>query len=667
MLVDVGRCGITLPGSPRCLVVAEERAGTIRRADDPVKKQKRKRKRLGDRLDETMNKRFAAPAEEILRGYFEENIELLQKLAEEVEDGKASKAIKQQWAKKVSLKWQERSTHIKTRVVYSDRQWMRLKNMLSANYMALKDKFIKFAIDGVYPPELASLRYIRDEATKHQTDLGIMSVDKGASMSMTARLEKVIRSLVTQGLLSNDHAVWLQFAGDGCSMGQIGQAAIAFRLMGLDGVDENSPFSTYTVLLFEGDDGYTAVSQHISRLVKDMEELQENGLQVDGRHFTFRFWGGGDLKFINGMLGLSTCAHTYGCPWCLVNTTSELHEPSSKKFKARTLARCQAMAHHRTPSQLTPFAAFTCLGCQVHFTSKKQLEGAEPTTEGQRQTLQKKHEGQRFGSPPLLPISPRDWIMCILHVMLRLVDGLFAHTVKAFIKTREREEKINAVLKGMGIHVKKLKKTKEQIKIQALKEVKLHGRNCKKMLGKVTKAADRLAGYRVIIDAMDYEEGGGMTKDKAIALWKALGELIDELSDGTWDQPGDMHDSGKQEERAARARKATELADNYIRLFQKEIGAEHVTLYMHACAHHAPLQIERVGSLSRWSMQALEHCNSLRKKNWRVACNRKMKGMQPRQVEEGRHPVYHAGVLHGYGDDSTGAAQRGKRGIARKD
>ena len=32
-LLDVGRCGITLTGSPRRLVVAEERAGTNRRAD----------------------------------------------------------------------------------------------------------------------------------------------------------------------------------------------------------------------------------------------------------------------------------------------------------------------------------------------------------------------------------------------------------------------------------------------------------------------------------------------------------------------------------------------------------------------------------------------------------------------------------------------------------
>ena len=32
--VDVGRCGITLPGSPRRMVVAEKRAGTNRRADE---------------------------------------------------------------------------------------------------------------------------------------------------------------------------------------------------------------------------------------------------------------------------------------------------------------------------------------------------------------------------------------------------------------------------------------------------------------------------------------------------------------------------------------------------------------------------------------------------------------------------------------------------------
>ena len=132
------------------------------------------------------------------------------------------------------------------------------------------------------------------------------------------------------------------------------------------------------------------------------------------------------------------------------------------------------MAHHRDAAQLDPFVPFTCSGCNVRFSTPKQLD-AKPPSEADRKALQLKHEGQRYGSPPLFPIEPALMIVCILHVMLRLIDNLFAHTVKAFVTTAEREAKINAVLERMGIYVKKIKKTKAQIKQSALKETKFHG------------------------------------------------------------------------------------------------------------------------------------------------------------------------------------------------
>ena len=87
-------------------------------------------------------------------------------------------------------------------------------------------------------------------------------------MSLLAKL----RSVLTMRKPPQDE-VWIQFAGDGCSAGRYQQTAIAFRLMGMQGVESNSPFNTYSIVLFEGDDGYNAIASYVERMVHETNEL----------------------------------------------------------------------------------------------------------------------------------------------------------------------------------------------------------------------------------------------------------------------------------------------------------------------------------------------------------------------------------------------------------
>ena len=190
--------------------------------------------------------------------------------------------------------------------------------------------------------------------------------------------------------------VWIQFAGDGCSAGRYQQTAIAFRLMGMQGVESNSPFNTYSIVLFEGDDGYNAIASYVERMVHETNELTAHGMQIQDKRYTFKLWGGGDLKFLNGIFGLSTCAHTYGCPFCVVHK-GKLHKPDP--CLPRRLPRCVEMAHEAS-------VPFTCRGCKATFNNKAEINAANPKNDSQRLKWQIEHEGQRPHAAPLLPIDP---------------------------------------------------------------------------------------------------------------------------------------------------------------------------------------------------------------------------------------------------------------------
>ena len=217
----------------------------------------RKTTRIAKTLDLTLKRRFAAPAEHVVKAYFQNNVMILHKLANEVGDGEVAKMIKIEWTEAVNEVWKARSVPAMNRVIYSQRQYMRLKHILGSNYNLQDDNNEPLLVDSVQPPNLASLRFVRDSCTDHRNAMEIVSVDKGATMSLIIKLRTVIQDLVQWFGRIHTH-LWLQFAGDGCGMGKLQQTVVAFRVMGIQGMESNSPFNMHALLLYQGDDGYTA-------------------------------------------------------------------------------------------------------------------------------------------------------------------------------------------------------------------------------------------------------------------------------------------------------------------------------------------------------------------------------------------------------------------------
>ena len=83
------------------------------------------------------------------------------------------------------------------------------------NYDAHEDAFKAMEVEGVAPPELASLRFLRLHADTHREDMAIETMQGGASMSMMNKLKEVIKKY--DGKL-NDGVLRVQMAGDGCGI-----------------------------------------------------------------------------------------------------------------------------------------------------------------------------------------------------------------------------------------------------------------------------------------------------------------------------------------------------------------------------------------------------------------------------------------------------------------
>lgn len=582
---------------------------------------RKKRKVVHDKVQELLADRFKESAYNVLECYVERHADMLQELCETVKDGEVQRAINMKYCHAVEEVWKGRSFGIKTRVAYSDEQYMRLKHMLGGTYNEEEDTYDDLVVQGICPPNLASLRLIRGTSDLLRKEMEITSFDNGATVSFIKKLQTTIsrRQIKRKEL-------WIQFAGDAARAGCIQQTAVSFRIMGVGNKGEaNSPFTTYTVLLYEGDDSYNALASYTERLLKDMQQVLQHGLEVDGVQHTFTFFGGGDLKYINAILGLATCAHTYPCCFCVVLKSLLSRTDTSERKAPRNIQRATEMAHEAHKG--------TCPGCGVDLSNRAAVEAKKPQNDNQRLAYQTQHQGQRPHAAPLLPIQIKRMIPCILHVMLRLVDHLFTQTIRLHIDTDETETKVKAALKQLGIDVnpeKKIKKTQADLAAKKkLTKISFQGRACKSILSKKNKGIGRLNGYRQIIAAMNYPRTGEMTAAIALGLWESLEDLIDILSD-QWDDEADMYDGEKQGTREQQAERAREAGTRYVTAVEHHFGADSVTLYMHVCAMHVPTFVRMVGSLSRWSMQAVEHTHSLRKKNRSRACNHKKVGAATR-------------------------------------
>ena len=61
----------------------------------------------------------------------------------------------------------------------------------------------------------------------------------------------------------------------------------------------NSTIELNPVLMYEGKEDYEEVQAMCARMLQDMNNISENGLDVDGHKYSVTWKAGGDYKWIN--------------------------------------------------------------------------------------------------------------------------------------------------------------------------------------------------------------------------------------------------------------------------------------------------------------------------------------------------------------------------------
>eukprot|EP00873_Tetraselmis_striata_P018922 jgi/Tetstr1/439186/TSEL_027631.t1 len=124
---------------------------------------------------------------------------------------------------------------------------------------------------------------------------------------------------------------------------------------------------------------------HASHIPDDLKQLQREGVHVNGKHYNIKVLAGGDMKILSGLLGHCGYSSLFPCIYCIVGSHAE---------RAMTLQQWEAAG--------------------ISMRDMEELVQLTHTVMGSR------------GRAPYLVLSHiLDYIVDILHLMLRVVPQIF--------------------------------------------------------------------------------------------------------------------------------------------------------------------------------------------------------------------------------------------------
>ena len=402
------------------------------------------------------------------------------------------------------------------------------------------------------------------------------------------------------------------------------QTTFAFKVINddLDGDLLQSVHDFDSVLMFEGGDDYTSLKARMDRLLVEVAKAKQDGIEVEGHTYPVEFTLGGDLAFLNAVMGLSSCSHTYPCVWCKkhIGTFHEFDTPAPP----RTVADMLNLSH-----QFDSFPG-QCQKCADPFADKKAVKEAIPTTERARLDSQKEHDGSFPGRPPLFGslVEVVDIVPDILHLMLRIVDTLFHRTIKSNM-LKEHEEPLILVLRETVKCSIKTEKIKAQSKSgdssQAITKATFIGRECEKLVGAIDTVLKCIFDEEtdVYADIKDCWQ-------KWEELWELLSSPLPRNDVRVGNKPV-TYPKNETDARELRASQIESAAAEFIDSFGLADDDSHCTLYFHILIEHIPQAIRRHGDLRKYSTSGLEHLHSFKKRdknmiNGRTVSNKEGRG-----------------------------------------
>jgi hypothetical protein len=222
------------------------------------------------------------------------------------------------------------------------------------------------------------------------------------------------------------------------------------------------------------------------------------------------------------------------------------------------------------------------------------------------------HKGVVFGSSPLIDLDPWFWILCILHLNLRIVGAMFTHLVVDDIgkcaHLDDQKAALMQIFAAFGIYMKerKLERT-NNLDSSWQGKFSFAGADAEKIM----RCYPEMLAVIYPLEARKQDKGVEDKHAKAMAAWEQW-ELV-------WKLLNTDLEPGNQTGRASELQAAcTKFVNLFVKAHKRTQG-----LYLHMLAAHMGEMSLRWGDLRPFQAQGLEHCHSKRKRAGVRLTNRK--------------------------------------------
>ena len=137
----------------------------------------------------------------------------------------------------------------------------------------------------------------------------------GSFLSLKGQLVKYIERCNFTN--EESHTIKVKISGDGAKVRRVSNFVVmSYSVLG---EDTASHLEQQTLAIVNCDENYLNLNLSLAPLFEEINDLMTAGyLLVNNTHYTIELFVGGDMKFIQILLGLNSSIAMYACPWCKV-------------------------------------------------------------------------------------------------------------------------------------------------------------------------------------------------------------------------------------------------------------------------------------------------------------------------------------------------------------
>ena len=335
-------------------------------------------------------------------------------------------------------------------------------------------------------------------------------------------------------------------------------------------------------------------------------------------------WAGGDQSNQADMLCISSCNGPFPCVQC-----KEKKENMCRKGNAepRTLEEIDLLSHT---------VCGVCPGCKVEIVATKEevldpakqmvkaAAGDEEPKSGPVFVWLKKqklswlyaHFGIKYGHHPLIRVRVKKWVLCILHMDLRVKGGLINKTLFSYLgeygNADEQKTKVEAILTRNGVWIRDgaVKAKSKDMNAAYKKDISFVGRDAVA----IADLAEEMLDVMFPPDMRAEDEDVAEEHARALLCWTTYRPLWRLLNN-------DFVDVRDVQERKERGDQVQKLADVFLDAWVKAVGYTQ-GLYLHMLHAHVADWVRDLGDLRPYASHGLEHAHSIRKLIARHLTNR---------------------------------------------